>query len=116
MGLGLDADDLWSLTWRQLGALRRQWQSWQQFQIDMLAIIRADLHNAHMPRKDSRPWTPQEFGASGKAPKRSYGQRKWTQQEVQERFHSQGLGRMSGKPGSALAALRGTGQRIPKRA
>jgi len=81
----------------------------------MLAVIRADLHNAHMPRKDGRPWTPQELGASGKAAPRKYGPRKWTPEEFKQRVVSQfgpdGKGLMTaGKPGSALAALRGTGQ------
>ena len=83
----------------------------------MLAILRADIHNGWMPRKDNRAWTPQEFGASGKKPNRD-PRKKWTpeefQQHVMRQFGADGKGLTTpGKPGSALAALKGKGQPIP---
>lgn len=117
MGLGLTEERLWSLTPRQYRALQQQWISYQRAQVDMLAVLRADLHNGWMPRKDGRAWTAQEFGASGK-PRRDNVRKMWTQEEFQQRVISQfgpdGRGLQdAGKPGSALATLRGKGQPIP---
>lgn len=83
----------------------------------MLAVLRAEIRNAWTPKQNHQPWTPQELGASGKAPERD-PRKKWTPDEFRAKvvaiYGPDGRGpQKAGAPGSALASLRGTGQPIP---
>ncbi len=64
-GLGLDASYFWSLTHREVRALREVWEQERKFQIQMFAQLRADIHNGWMPKKSQAPWTAAEFGGEG---------------------------------------------------
>jgi hypothetical protein len=63
--LGLTAETLWGLCRREYDALKRQWAKAREWQSDMVAVVRADLHNTSA-RKFDRVFSKDDFkpGAS----------------------------------------------------
>lgn len=84
----------------------------------MFAQLRADIHNGWMPKKHG-VWTAQDFGFGD--PVAADDLRcKLTPEELQRKviamWGPDGRGHRPDKPGSAVAALKGKGQPLPKRA
>ncbi len=119
-GLGLAKDDLFALTLREHAALRKVAEE-RSFSLAMFNQLRADLHNAHMPRKDGRAWTAEDF-SNDQTRKPKHPRNTLTPEQLQLRIKSAyPKGRSRYRRGKvlempAVEALKGTGQPLPNKA
>lgn len=113
-GLGLSDVEFWYLTHVEYDAKCEIRERYQDHQRDIVATLRADMHNGLLPRNDKQAWTPQDFGAPGK-PQRD-PRRKWKREELLPKIRTVMAGKLKDENGnkiSAVASLKG--QRLPPR-
>lgn len=115
MGLGLSDAEFWYLDHVEYAAKLAIWNDYRKDQYTMLATLRADFHNGMMPRRNGKPYTPQEFGAPGKKTDKSVI-KKWTPQEFRKHVESQRVDKEGQKQKlSVVASLKGKGQQLPRK-
>jgi hypothetical protein len=61
VGLGIAAETLWALSWREIEALEECFDAYRHNQLEMWAASRADMHNAWMTRSDGQRWAAEDF-------------------------------------------------------
>ncbi len=105
-GLALSDDYFWSLTHREIKALRKVWSLRHEHLEAMFFQIRADIHNGWMPREDSRPWTVEDFDGKVRDPRARRMTKEQTKRYFQNRFRKKG-------DKSALDGLKGQPLPIP---
>lgn len=86
-----------ALTPRQYRALTKQWERHHRRQANMLAALRADLHNGSemLQRRDKRAWEPADFGAE----QRSYKHPRSTMTPEQVKRRAQSMWGQDGRRG-----------------